>query len=487
MINTTLIEILRKLKKEEIKRLDDFIKSPYFNKRKILISLFSEIKKYYPEFKNAKLEKESVWKKLYSGKEYNYGIMKNLIYDLTKLTESFLSTDPFEYDENAKFQYLMKNLIDKNLGNIFIYKSKSFDTFHNKTGLFYTNFYKYLTDLNWKKYLLTLLDARYVKEIEPPEIGESMTLDFFVHFCNNIGGIYVWESTGNKKNNNEIVNVISEFIVSDDKMNRILHFLKTKSEKDYRILSIHFDMIKAFHSPFDKSKYLRFKENLFENTGLLSDDSKRLLYGGLSNALDSCKDTVGLNKPAETFEIISRVVSENIFEEENGVVQLSLYHLAIKTAAYRKKPEFIEMLMKKYIPKLTEEQRSNAEKYSIAFLHHANNEFRKSNEYIILVNYDFFPVRYNIRNLQLINTYELNDYDSFIYFQDNYKHFLSRNKSVEADYKSGNMKFIKYIDRLFKLKQLADKFEIEILEAEIQEDNVVNKYWMLDKLNEMKK
>ena len=33
-------------------------------------------------FENENLEKERVWNKLFPGKSYNYGIMKNIIHDL---------------------------------------------------------------------------------------------------------------------------------------------------------------------------------------------------------------------------------------------------------------------------------------------------------------------------------------------------------------------------------------------------------------------
>ena len=45
------------------------------------------------------LDKEELWKKLFPKKEYNYGIIKNIIYDITKLAERFLETEGLNTDE----------------------------------------------------------------------------------------------------------------------------------------------------------------------------------------------------------------------------------------------------------------------------------------------------------------------------------------------------------------------------------------------------
>ncbi|HMS65746.1 MAG TPA: hypothetical protein PKD83_10905 [Ignavibacteria bacterium] len=93
MLNTSLLEILRTFDKAELKRFEDFVQSPYFNKKTIIIKLFKNLKKYAPDFKKDNLKREIVWKSLYPEKEFNYGVMKNLIYDLTQLVERFLAEE----------------------------------------------------------------------------------------------------------------------------------------------------------------------------------------------------------------------------------------------------------------------------------------------------------------------------------------------------------------------------------------------------------
>jgi len=86
----------------------------------------------------------------------------------------------------------------------------------------------------------------------------------------------------------------------------------------------------------------------------------------------------------------------------------------------------------------------------------------------------------------MINYFELNDYISFNYIADSYKHFLSKNKSVTSYSKSVSEDFCKNVNKLFKLRESFDKFEMEKFRKEIIEtEPMIHKYWILDKIVEI--
>ena len=80
MQKTSFIEILRTFDKAELKRFESFISSPYFNTKSSVVEIFKIVKKYAPDYDNNNLNKEEIWKKMFPGKEYNYGFFKNIIY-----------------------------------------------------------------------------------------------------------------------------------------------------------------------------------------------------------------------------------------------------------------------------------------------------------------------------------------------------------------------------------------------------------------------
>lgn len=85
MQKSTVIEILRTFTQDELKEFEDFVSSPYFNKNKSINKLYDVVRKYHPDFKSDDIKKENLWKRIYPGKKYNYGTMKNLIFDLNRL------------------------------------------------------------------------------------------------------------------------------------------------------------------------------------------------------------------------------------------------------------------------------------------------------------------------------------------------------------------------------------------------------------------
>jgi hypothetical protein len=81
MLNSQLIEILKTFSRDEISEFGDMVCSPYFNKKSAVTKFWKEINKYAPDFNSANLSREKIYSKVFPGKEYNYGTMKNLVHD----------------------------------------------------------------------------------------------------------------------------------------------------------------------------------------------------------------------------------------------------------------------------------------------------------------------------------------------------------------------------------------------------------------------
>ena len=115
MEKSTLVEILRTFSKDELTSFGDLAASPYFNKKTNVTKLCKALNKFAPAFPAEKITKEEMWKLIFPGKKYNYGIMKNLIYDLNKLAVKFIeletySQKSFDNDLNILDGYRLKNL-----------------------------------------------------------------------------------------------------------------------------------------------------------------------------------------------------------------------------------------------------------------------------------------------------------------------------------------------------------------------------------------
>jgi len=487
MIKTAFLEILRTFNKDELKRFEAFLNSPYFNTRNNVVNLFSVVKKYTPEFSHKNLDKEEIWKNIFPEKEYNYGILKNIIYDITKLAEKFLEVEYMNSNQKQQMNNLLTKLGEKQLDGIFINKYNAFEKILFNSSKYYTDYFQDYMELKDHRYLLSVYNPKYILKSGAIEISELFIFDFIAKFGTNFNNVYIEESELNQSSETEFIRLFSEAVFSDKKLEEYIDKMNNGPEKNYRILKIFFKMMKCYLNPQSISFYFEFKNTLFENDKYITESALRRLYASLGSTLDNCNVAYDINKNRELYNIIFQLVEKNIFLSEDGKAIPSLYLLAVKTSGYLKETLFIEKLRKEFLHKLDTTLQENFKIFSLAYLHYSKNEFDKALEFSNKISIDKFQLKYFLKNLQIIISFEKNDYEMFLFLNDTHKHFLAKNKSVSQSYKESNMKFLNYTNSLFKLKESLDLPEIEFTEKSINNDVVVNKQWLLEKLKEMDK
>ena len=182
MHNSTLISIIGTFTKDEMKKFEDLVRSPYFNKNSNVIKLLCVIKKHYPDLTGDSVKRENVWKQIFEDKVFNYGVMKNLIYELQKLSERFLSLQSAESDTYRHSIDLLKSLKDKNLYQLFEKNVKSLKSTLSQTPddsmIFY---YRYKVEEIEQSYLSLM----YRSKDENFCNAGPMNLNFISYFLSN--------------------------------------------------------------------------------------------------------------------------------------------------------------------------------------------------------------------------------------------------------------------------------------------------------------
>ncbi|MEO8210916.1 MAG: hypothetical protein ABI840_10165, partial [bacterium] len=378
MLKTSFLEMLRSFEKEELKRFEAFLKSPYFNSRSYVINLFMLIKKYAPAFDDIKLDKEELWKHLFPEKKYNYGIMKNIIYDLTKFAERFFEIEKFNSDEKARMNYLLEMLNEKHLDSIFMNKYNSFEKTFFTSSKHYETFYEELLSINQKRIELSAYHPKLRLKFHSIEIARLMILEFMVKFSTNFNSVYIEETEFNEISENDFVKLFSKAIINNTEIEKYAESVKSGSVKDYRIFLIHLKLIRAYLNPDDLNLFFDFKKTLIDNDKYIAEAGKRVLYACLSSALDNCNNTSKINKIKEIYQIMKILVDKKIFAEENGKVNPALFMLAIKTSAHVKDNPFIEKILKEFLPNIDPGLQPNLKLFGMAYSKYSKNEFDES-------------------------------------------------------------------------------------------------------------
>ncbi len=480
-MNRSLTETFRTFSAEEIKKFNDFINSPYFNKKSAVIKFWNEIIHHAPEFSSPEFTREKIYAKIFPGKKYNYGTVKNLIFDLMRLVEQFLSVEILGKDKFQSDMNYLNQLLERSLGRLFNIKFNETEKKYLKAEGFYTDYFQNLSKLAALK-----IDYQFVQSVKQLDDGvlDKAAEYGIYYFIQNIFADYnnsvVFRIMSNKTGASELL----EKLLGCIDLKKLFSAVKEKSEDDYKRLVFGYKKYLAISNPDKPRFYFEYKSYLAENLDYLPRDEKYNNINGLTTALSELQIDSFL-KAKEYTEIYKIRIKYDIVVSSEGLSPV-IYSSAIGNAGVTKDPEFISEFMNKYYPLLHDDYKANMKNLSLANLCFAKNEFHKCLEYLNTIEFDIFQFKYNVRNLQMMVYYEIDDYVGFSYIEDSYKHFLSNNKEINARNKESNGNLISYIHAMFKVRESKDRIEAGLLREKLKNENTVAmKTWLLEKTNEL--
>ena len=484
MLKSSLLEILRTFTKQELARFEDFVRSPYFNKKENVLKLFLEIKKYGPEFSNDNLEKEKVWKNIFPGKGYNYGIMKNFIHDLTGLSEKFILLEQYSgetlrceldlieaaFSRNIqKFTFGKMDQLEKRLKmEIDPNKYSSINQFLFIAGNYYDSKSSFILDYDLKQ------NREYTLRLA----SEYSLYNFLVRSFKLIHNTtaYEMQETG------PVRKTLLEKFFLKLKEHSILEDLLLKENKDQdnisKIVICFYLMYNAVISKGDKAEYDKFKSYLHQNIELFSGHE-------LQN-LNACRHTCTLNlkipRAKESLDWYKFLMEKNALLLKNGLINNNLVTSVVNYSIALKETGFAEEFLNRYAGSLPADSRNNTYNYCMARIHFGRSEFGKSLECLAKISDEKLIRKYLLKKLYLMIYYELNDYESFIYACDTFAHFKKRNKLISDIRAQEFSNFGNNIRSLFKLRNSYDKFESVKLRKE-----TADQIWFTEKIDEIEK
>ncbi len=287
----------------------------------------------------------------------------------------------------------------------------------------------------------------------------------------------------NKSGNKSIV---EHFFGLADK-NNFITATKIKNVRDYKILLVYYYQYLAFVYPENSDNYFNFKKHLHENSDLFSLEEKYNLYVTLGNALNIRTSKKGENKLLEFLEHYKKQIDENVFTEPDGGINVYFYSNIIKMAGRLSDHKLIKFVKDNFFDLLLPEVKENMIFFTDAFYNYSKGNWEKSLESAMKIKADHFIFKYDLRDLQGMLYYELNDYESFTYLMDSHKHFLKKNKNVSDQYKIWYDIFVSNVYRLLKIKLNFDEYEFIKFEKEVSEGKSGGTSYFALKIKELRK
>lgn len=493
MLKSKALDILGALSPDEVKEFRIFLTSPYYNTNKTVLKFFDILIKFYPEFNQSSLTKESIYTKMHPGSKYKDEVIRNLLSRLLLLGENYLRVKGFENDEYRKELYLIGELSKRKVGSLFEKNVKRLESSLPEKDTEGTS-YLLKFELETEKFNFNLSNKKISSPLDIEEDMEILIkrgehlINFFV--LTHLKGMDFLQKFS-KLYNFSIEDTLPADFTKRLKLPELLEYMIRRKGENKEIYQIYLNLIRAFDDIEDIKYYKNLKKLLIDNADTLSMDEKHYLFGKVLDygTLKNRRNEKSQFEEEHFSNHKMYLENEYYLHSKNRHLPLDLFRNILILSLRRKDFKWAEKFINDYIKKLKKEYQENTYHYAMAFLYFQKGENEKALEQINRVVYDSFAFKYDVRNLNLMICYELGKWESVKSIIESYKRFLLNNKNVGAERKEFYGNFIKYLAKLVKIKDdvnKPDKVEKDFLTKEISKTNNFSyRDWVLKKAEEL--
>lgn len=471
MIKSKIIDVLRCLSPEELKKLSDYLNSPIFNKRKLISDLYEIYKNNYPDFENKNFTKEKVFSKLFPGKKYNDENFRNLNSILFKLTEDFLSFINYSRNPLTLKRHLLSEINHKRILTVF---EKNFEESkkvlyesHGKDLDYFFDEY----DLFLKKDLYNSIINKFSKEDIMK--SEKNLICFFVMKLLEIHCYILYECRilGMDK----ILYVNDSF--ADELLKRIPVEISTLPQ-----VQIYYNAFKLEQT--NNIKYYDKLKQLLSNFGNLINKEKH--YNNYVLMIEFIKrkySSRDIKTTAELFQLRKEIVDKNLMMEK--VITNIFYWNLVKSGTRGGEFEWTYKFINNYENYLIPKYREITKELCLGQYYFEKKEFRNALSHSAKVKYEDNFYNLEVKNLTSKIYFETGQYESLISLISSYRMYLSKNRTLSKKDSDAHVLFLNFLDKLLRIREQKKFYKLGSLITQIRENEFAYDYWVLEKAKDM--
>lgn len=477
------VKILKTFSGEEIKKFSAFLESPYFNTNNRVTKLFTELKKFYPEFQSKGIEKETLYKKIFPGKPYNEQVMKNLVSELLKLEKEFLSVDGFINDPGEKTlkligQSVLKQLdfvLNKGLEEI---NSVASDNFSSEK----VQYLLYQAEEN--KFTFNIINNRQADAtVNIEKAGEFLTVFFLkVIFRLSINAhinLFSFNKAAEKNFAEKILNSID--------MKKLLDEMEAHNISGTFELKLKYLALISINDIYDDQSYNMYRDLLYANLSVLgNEEAHRSLH--FMESIIAQKINAGRREfYKDLFETYKLEIDKNLFSSNINNITVMKYRNIYLTAVRVGEYDWAERFIFDFEKKINDEDRHDIFELAMAQLNFERKNFDDTLQHLNKVKTDQIFFKVDVRILSLMSLYELGHFETAISLIDSFRKLLSQSPSLTEQYRQKNLNFINSVSSLIRLTTDYDKDSASILKEKINGYELVGyKNWLNEKADLLK-
>ncbi len=480
MVNSSLHEILKTFSKEELKRFEDLVSSPFYNKNSVVIKLFAYLKKNAPELKDENINKEIAWKNIYGNKKFDYGLWKNLVYELNKLAEKFLQIKESESKDFRNGLDILYQLKKRALNRQFERKLKFYREKLNNERIstdFY--FYNFNFEMLEQDYLHEWSKIKSRKHFNPEQTNRNLQIYYFsLLFSQNYTYINFDKITRQNYDYAYLENVF-EFFNNSEAGNEFFPKML------YKALKIELD-------PEDEKVYFELKKSFKDNLEKLNSESGYSIATSLNSYCLYRRIKGDKNYAAEQFEIIKLMLENDLYH--NDLFEYMEYIFFYNTVALSlelKEIKWCEQFIERYKDKLAPAKKNVYLNFSMAMLNEKTGKLEAALEYVSKIKPEDSIEKAAVKSMEINYYFKLGYFMEINSLIKNAIQFYKGDKSISSEFKSLYMNYFKAVKKIVDIRldygvKKYDEHFFKILYKEIENKKLAHKGTVLRMFEDVK-
>jgi hypothetical protein len=492
MMNYKAIDILKTLSAKEIRDCMLFMDSQFLNKSKKVAKLYSLLVEYHPDYSSTDLTEERLSRKISPHLDFNKSSMKNLFADLAESLENYFVVVNFLKRDLEKSDVLREEYFKRRLWKHFLKNVENTENLLNRADMLGTDHFL-------EKYKLYSDKFNYLSMNRPKNGAEYAYA--FGEILNkramNITGFFTKELVRQYENMlamNRTFNIggaggfMSDlFDVIDFEV--LTSFMLKRSDGDSfsKLFQIYNAMFKCFRDLGNGENYYKYKRLILKNSGALCDDELRFHLIRLVRYCLTRRDEIKAGKEfeVELFNVYKFILEKNYYKTRIiDYMPVEFYRTIVLQSLKLKDYDYAEFIINNYRRELHPDRRENMNLYSRAMLNFHKKYYEEALENCQKVKLDHFVLKFELKDLLLMISYETGHDANVRSMIDSYRHLLKNDNLLSKKEKMKYKNFLNAVAKLFVIrnsKNLSDGYEVEKL---IQSE-MTNKDWIREKLSEL--
>jgi hypothetical protein len=476
MFHSRLITLFQAINKEELKRFESSLKSPYHNQSDKMLKFFNLIEPHHPLFTSKKLEKEKLFTALYGNRVYNDLTMRKTISELFGLLKSFVAFEQLQQEPIEENEFRYKWLAKRNLAKLVdaeIENSRRLLDEYAKHGNDYYH-HLHLNDLHKFERILQhfgSIEHKLLKGLDTFGHVHSLNREYlinclnFQHYFMALARIYTFSP--------------------DEELFDFMEALAIKYvNKGDVVIDLWYNIFRLERTD-DEKYFFELKAKLFANDPSVPQNVAENACVALEN-YTSRKIRHGEEKFASDAVQIYRFGIENNLYLMDGTMNGTLYKNIVVRMVDTDEMDWVENFAEQYKKYLSDELREDSYNYARAHILFARKRYKEA--LLLALSYgDANPItKFLARFLVTRTQYELGMFSELEVELDALRYQL-KDKRFNPERKHVMQTFIDIMHQLVAIMSTGNYEMLDGLYVELQQRNdCPNRKWFLTKMDELR-